>query len=78
MLAAQTSDLEERTKDVRAENSLGFHGECKGENNSSPRPQTAIGPTRANRVNWNNLIRFDNFLVFLEELTWGPPNTAVG
>jgi|OM-RGC.v1.034554698 hypothetical protein len=34
-------------------------------NNSSPRPQTAIGPTWAKRGNGNNSIKFDQFLDFL-------------
>ena len=35
-------------------------------------PQTAIGPTWANRGNWGNLIKFDQFFDFSRELSWRP------
>ena len=41
-----------------------IRGANRSSNNSSPRSQTAIGPTWANRGNGKNLIKFDDFFDF--------------
>ena len=48
----------------------------KYRNESSPRPQTAIGPTWANWGNGGNLIKIDHFFFFLTRIELGASKYA--